>query len=77
MTLIEQLEAAPEGSRELDELYARELGWTQGKDRGETHIERHYWYTPAMERFGLTVPPWTTSIDAALTQVPGRVDPSC
>lgn len=70
MTLIEQLEAAPEGSRELDRSLAVEWGWVQGKDRGYTHIDGHHWYDPQGRRLGVEgYLHYTTSMDAAWTLV--------
>ena len=68
-TLIARLEAAEEGSRELDgpiwrEVVKPELNWEDRATRGE-------WW-PCEVTFGriYSVPHYTTSLDSALTLVP-------
>ena len=66
MTLIERLESAPEGSRELDGEIALLLGWKKTIDG----FYNSRWKDPAGQLQGNIPPAFTTSIDAALTLVP-------
>lgn len=61
MTLIEKLEAATEGSRELDAEIALTQGWTKNKI---------WWITPHGEQVNYDPPCWSTSLDAALLLIP-------
>ena len=66
--LIEKLEAATEGSRELDYAIAEKTGW---QFHGEEEFKEYglNWKNPADGEWEqLTW--WTTSLDAALTLVP-------
>lgn len=76
--LIERLEAATEGSRELDCEVACALGW---KFERRGNRKKRWWYEPGLDeaesldsshRHNSAWPNmrWTTSIDAALTLVP-------
>lgn len=67
--LIARLEAATEGSRELDSAIALTVGWTFEKRAGET---KRWWREPnGPVWFRDTSPPFfTTSLDAAMTLVP-------
>ena len=61
MTLIERLEAAETGSRELDYEIHEAIGWQDNDECG---------WSRNGKRTGPEWPPYTTSIDAALTLVP-------
>lgn len=66
--LIARLEAATEGSRELDWEIAKYLGWS-------SYWSSQTFYLPPGEDEGsdktcLVLPAWSRSIDAALTLVP-------
>ena len=71
-SLIAKLEAATEGSRELDGIIAREIG---AVPKGEDIIHP---ISPDLGRFGIgafdawDAPHYTTSLDAALTLVPPK-----
>ena len=75
--LIAKLEAATEGSRELDSEIALFLGWKYEKRGNST---KAWWYRPGIEndyarssdsyRHQWPNMSWSTSIDAALTLVP-------
>jgi hypothetical protein len=69
--LITELEAATEGSRELDEVVALAFGW-RFCDKTLTHkgVDR-CWFEPDNTPYISVCPPtFTTSLDAALTLVP-------
>ena len=63
MTLIERLQEASEGSRELDQKVALAIGWTKKK-----WCSRN-WLPPGGKNIDCrsNIPRYTTSIDAALT----------
>lgn len=65
--LMARLEAAVEGSRELDEAIADALGWMRG---GE------FWWKPPGGDYRMGAPGFTQSLDAALTLVPDGYSPN-
>lgn len=67
MTLLARLERAEEGSRELDALIARHLGYVPSwSDSDGTRF-----YPPGVKSGDCRLPPpFTTRVDAALTLVP-------
>lgn len=66
--LIEKLESATEGSRELDAQIATVLGFKVSWAGKAKHILM-YW-CPLGQPAARRVPRWTTSLDTALTLVP-------
>ena len=70
MTLISRLEAAERGSRELDEAIATVIYGSPEKVvlPGGKVSENPCWRYPN-GMLGSLVPPWTTSLDSALTLV--------
>ena len=74
--LIAALEAATGPSRELDEEIAKTQGWAYEK-RNNDRVE--WWYRPDGTRRAYVwrdnrCPPYTASLDAALTLVPEGLD---
>ena len=78
-SLIAELEAAKEGSRELDEKIALSSGWTVREDSYGDNITEpletwEVWEHPDFSlpegNYYQDPPPYTTSLDAALTLVP-------
>jgi hypothetical protein len=67
--LIARLEAATEGSRELDEAIALTFGWTL--DGQPTTAAPYRWIAPK-GGWHLTPPLFTESVDAAMSLVPKR-----
>jgi len=66
--LIERLEAAESGSRELDAEIAKEVGYTFMET---WTLSEEYWIGPApAPDKPVVLPRFTTSLDAALTLVP-------
>lgn len=68
MTLIDRLEAAEAGSRELDWLIAQHVGWT-------TFWSGYKFYLPPgevedSEKQTVNLPQFSQSVDAALTLIP-------
>ena len=61
--LIERLEAATDGGRELDREIAQKLGWGRSGTRGR-------WVHPETKKL-TPLPHFTRSLDAALTLIPG------
>ena len=76
--IIAKLEAATEGSRELDCMIWCELNGKRYKEHATSHRgETHCFYTEPPKRtphVETGIPPWTQSIDAALTLVPKGYD---
>lgn len=86
MTLISRLQNAEEGSRELDAMLTSVLGWhrvtpSQARMKRGGWISPEDWLgemsngSPILDQMhGTTIhrdpPPWTTSVDSALTLVP-------
>ena len=66
MTIIAKLEAATDGSRELDAAIAESIGWT----RDQRDINGNWRWLAPKGPYTQLLPKWTTSIDAALTLVP-------
>ncbi len=67
--LIAALEAATEGSRELDDA----VFLATHPDQGTTSEDGEYWYAAHLDEDGgpwMLLPFYTTSLDAALTLVP-------
>jgi len=67
--LIQRLEAATEGSRELEEDIALSVVWRR-LDGGTSAIASGVWQSPCDFWGGLLLPCFTRSIDAALTLLP-------
>ena len=67
--LIEKLESASEGSRELDAEIAFALGW---KDK-EVHVGMghgwKHWYTDTRGNTRYALPNWSSSLDAAISLI--------
>ncbi len=59
-TLLAEIEAAPEGSRELSDEMLLAHGWKRDVSRGA------YWYTPDGHYTGITRPDPSRSLDAKL-----------
>ncbi len=69
--IINRLEAATEGSQELDCEIGMALGWTV--ERPYEHVER--WANPDGSVLYRSFPwSYTTSLDAALTLIPARTE---
>lgn len=81
--LIARLEAAPEGSREMSDDYARALGWVYGRVSDiiagwnptfELPSDRitgwKLMWKPPSGRISTSAPDFTRSVDAALSAVP-------
>ena len=68
-SLIERVEAATEGSRELDGAICLAFGWTHQKMKGDS---KPYYRKPGETTYYMrsTPPKYTTSIDDALTLLP-------
>ena len=66
--LFAELEAATEGSRELDYAIANKIGW---RFNGEHEFKEYgvFWRDATTDEWK-QLPWWTTSLDAALTLVP-------
>ena len=73
--LIARLEAATEGSRELDYKIALTQGWTLQKMKGD---RKPYWREPGETQYYMRStygpPHYTTSLDDAMTLVPEGCD---
>lgn len=68
--LIERVEAAGEGSRELDRAIAVARGWVQENLYRDADYRPGDWHHPASHAPVRDVPAFTRSLDAAMTLVP-------